>query len=204
MVLTMLNALVSAIDRRLRAKQHIFEYSDGPRCMFRAGLAVAPTDIALSDGTYLPAGSRLINLHLWNEHVPPFPAQGPTLGWARKICHDFEISLEELATFVARHRALDDVAAFGGKMMFGSTEQTQLVAHFSARYGFVAAIPEPVQTIPQRLHLVGENILISLIVLARNPAALRTDVLRRDRVSIYIRREELMRRFGARKHSAQS
>jgi YkoP domain len=199
----MLNALVSIIDKALRTRHDIFEYSDCPRCLFRIQVAATPHDVALADGTCLSAGSRLINLHLWNEHLPPFPAQGPTLGWARRICRDFERSLEELATFVANSPALEDVAAIGGKMMFGSTEQTQLVAHFAERYGFVHAIgPTYSRSIAERLHFLGENILISMIVISYNPSAFRADYLRRNRVPLYIRRDELLKRFGARTETA--
>jgi hypothetical protein len=199
---TVLNALVSIIDRRLRARHGIFEYCDCPSCIFRVQFAATKADIALSDGTLLHAGSRLINLHLWNEHVPPFPARGPTLGWARRMCHRLEVSLQELASFVASCPDLDDVAALGGKMIFGSIEQTQLVARAAQRYGFVCAVnPEPCHSVAQWLHLVGENLLISMIVISHNPAAFRADYLSRKRVPVYIRRGELMRRFGSREPS---
>ncbi|WGR93926.1 hypothetical protein MTX26_30695 [Bradyrhizobium sp. ISRA443] len=198
-----LSPLVSIIDSALRAGQGIFEYSNCPRCVFRLQLAAVTCDIVLTDGTCLCAGSRLINLHLWNEHLPPFPAQGPTLGWARRMCRDFETSLEELATFVASNPALEDITAVGGKMMFGSTEQTQLVAHFAERYGFVRALDVPrSSSIAERLHLMGENILVSLIVISHNPAAFRLDRLRRDRVPVYLHRAELLKRFGVREGPA--
>lgn len=195
--MTMLNTLVSMIDKTLRARQEIFEYSNCSHCIFRLQLTVAASDIGLSDGTHISAGSRLIDLHLWNEHVPPFPARGPTVGWARRMCRDVETSLEELAAFVAGNPALADIAAVGGKVTFGSTEQTELVGHVTERYGFVRAVDaEPDHSIAQKLHRLGENILISMIVISHNPAALRSDFLRRERVPVYLRRGELLRRFG--------
>lgn len=200
----MLNALVSAIDRRLRIRDRIFEYSDCQRCIFRAQITESPRDIALSDGTCLSAGRPLINLHLWNEHIPPFPAQGPTIGWARQMSRDLETSLEELAAFLADRSALEPVAAIAANVMFGSTQQTQALAHLAARYGFIRAIDREGDspTIAQRMHLLGEHILIFMLVIAYNPAAFRTDRFRRDRVSIYLHRSELMRRFGAHRERA--
>lgn len=193
----MLDTLVSIIDKTLRARLEIFEYSNCQRCIFRVQLAIAASDIALSDGTRLSAGSRLINLHLWNEHVTSFPVRGPTLGWARRMCRDLEISLEELASFVANSPALEDVTAITATMTFGSTEQTQLIAHLAERYGFVRALDTPPShSIAQRLHHVGEDILISMIVISHNPAAFRTSRIRRDRVPVYLHRSELIRRFG--------
>ena len=51
-------------------------------------------------------------------------------------------------------------------------------------------------SIGERLHRFGENILISLIILAHNPGALRPDTLRRVRVPIYLSRRMLEREFG--------
>ena len=196
----MLNALVSIIDKSLRKRDGIFEFSNSPDCIFRVQLVAITGGIALADGTKLAAGSRIILLHLWNEHVPPFPSRGPTLAWARQICHGLEISLRELATFVAERTASEDIAAVAGKMMFGSIQQTDLVAHLAARYGFVRAVdPAPGPSVAQRLHLLGENILISMIVLSHNPAALRTDCFRRNPVPVYLRRSELLERFGVHK-----
>ena len=193
----MLNTLVSIIDKRLRQRQGIFEYTDCPRCIFRAQVATASNHVDLSDGTRLAAGSRLIILHLWNEHIPPFPQRGPTLGWARRMCDDFEISFEELATFLENRSDLDDVMSVAGEMTFGSAEQTELVARFAARYGFVRAVAaKSNRSFSQRLHRLGENILISMIVISQNPAALRADSLSRDRVPVYLRRTELMKRFN--------
>ena len=195
----MLNALVSAIDRTLRARQGIFEYSTCPDCIFRVQLAASARCIALADGTNVPADGRLIQLHLWNEHVPPFPARGPTISWARRIRRDLEMSLQELATFVASRPALADVMALEANMAFGSSEQTQLLAGLASRYGFVrAADSTRGYSILEALHLLGENILISMIVMSHNPAALRADCFRRGRVRVYLHRAELMKRFGKR------
>ena len=66
-----------------------------------------------------------------------------------------------------------------------------------ARYGFEAVAEPERLTLGERLHRFGENILISLIVLAQNAAALRADTLRRARLPIYLSRHALERRFGA-------
>jgi hypothetical protein len=49
------------------------------------------------------------------------------------------------------------------------------------------------------LHWFGENILISMIVLAQNASALRADTLWRDRTLVVLSRQTLQRRYGATK-----
>ena len=57
-----------------------------------------------------------------------------------------------------------------------------------AYYGF-ETIPETASLpLRERLHRLGENILISLIVLAHNAGALRSDTLARVRVPIFLSR----------------
>jgi hypothetical protein len=46
------------------------------------------------------------------------------------------------------------------------------------------------------LNRLGENILISMIILAHNPGALHLDTLSRVRVPIYLSRRALEREFG--------
>jgi hypothetical protein len=44
---------------------------------------------------------------------------------------------------------------------------------------------------------VGENLFISLMVLAHNGPALRRDTLRRDRIHVFLSRQMLERRYGS-------
>jgi hypothetical protein len=71
------------------------------------------------------------------------------------------------------------------------------------RYGFEALLlPEPV-LLRERLIRLGQNILISLIMLAQNADAPRVDTLRRTRVPIFISRQTLERKFGSIEPAAQ-
>src|SRR5262249_61089430 len=52
---------------------------------------------------------RVIDLHLWNEHVPLMPKQGATIAWARRMCFCIEVSLRELAKHLMARPELDDI-----------------------------------------------------------------------------------------------
>ncbi|MGA8699497.1 MAG: hypothetical protein WB689_37875 [Xanthobacteraceae bacterium] len=71
----------------------------------------------------------------------------------------------------------------------------QLV-RFVGRFGFERIAAVSSRSFRQQMRWFGENILISMIVLARNAAALRADTLRRDRIFVLLSRRELRRRYG--------
>jgi hypothetical protein len=81
-------------------------------------------------------------------------------------------------------------------MSLGSAERSDQVARLVARYGFERIPPAGPPKLSERVHRLGENILISMLVIARNAAALRTDTLRRDRVMVYLSRQALEQRYG--------
>lgn len=191
-----LEAFVAALDDRLRVRHGVFEYTDNPDCLFRIQLINSSDDVTLSDGAKVCAGDRLIALHVWNEQFPSFPDERPTLAWARRVDRAFEISLRELTAYIAARADLDDVVAICGNMGFTPAARGLQLARYVGRFGFERVRPSGTSTLRQHIHLFGENILISMMVLARNAAALRADTLRRDRIMVFLSRQELERRYG--------
>jgi hypothetical protein len=64
------------------------------------------------------------------------------------------------------------------------------------RFGFEEIPDDRPLTFGKRLHRLGENILLAMLILASNPRTFRWDVFRRGRVLTYISREALLRRYG--------
>jgi YkoP domain len=189
--------LVFALDERLRRHYEVFEYSDHPDCLFRSQFEEASQELVLSDGTRLHPGSRLINLHLWNEHIPQMGPGGPTLGWARQVWHLIEFSLCELARYLQTKSDLDDILAIRANMTLGLAEQIPQLERISERVGF-ERVPAVVSfSLAAKLHRGGDNFLALLFVLARNPASARLGVLLRDRAQVLLSRKILDRRYGS-------
>src|ERR1700730_9199765 len=111
-----LEAMVAALDDRVRVRHGVIEYTNSPECLFRIQLAVTDDDDVLFDGTCIRAGDRIANLHVWNEQFPCFTGKAPTLAWARRVNQAFEISLRELAGFLDARSDLDDVIAICANM----------------------------------------------------------------------------------------
>ena len=81
-------------------------------------------------------------------------------------------------------------------MTLGPKTQTPTIVKLAMRYGFEPVAGEPVGEPIKRLHRLGENILITMLVLARNPAAWGWDDLARDKAEVVMSRAKLMRLHG--------
>jgi hypothetical protein len=186
---------VLAFDARQRRRQAVFEYSRDPRCIFRLDITRARRPLTLRDGTRVDAGERVARLHFWNEQIPKMPEDGATIGWARRMQRAIGFSLFELARYLAQRPDLADVSVICGDVPSATKSQSGQLARIMTRYGF-ETIAEPARLpFGERLHRFGENILISLIVLAHNAGALRPDTLARVRVPIFLSRRILERDF---------
>jgi hypothetical protein len=187
---------LDVLDARLRRRQAVFEYTRHPACVFRVDINPSSRTLALSDGTYVRPGQRIAQLHYWNEQIPAMPKGGPTIGWARQMQRAIATSLAELAGYLGARPDLGDVAVICAIVPSGTKTQSEQLARIMGRYGFEAIVEPEQLPIVERLRRLGENILISLMVLAHNAGALRPDTLQRVRVPIYLSRRVLEKEFG--------
>jgi hypothetical protein len=189
--------VIFALDTRLRRRLAVVEYTAHPSCIFRLGIAHSQRALTLRDGTRLEAGDRVAELHFWNEHVPPIPPNGTTIRWAREAQQSITASLSELSHYLSSRPELRDIEVICANVPSGTKAQSQQVARIMAYFGFEAFTEHEQLSIGEHIHRFGENILISLTVLAHNATALRLDTLSRVRVPIYLSRRTLEQRFGS-------
>ena len=194
---------VFAVDKWLQRRQGVIEYTTHPQCVFRMQVGRSGRRLLLRDGTPLRRGQRIVHLHLWNERIPPVPESGATIRWARQMQHGMAPSLRELAGYLAARPELADIAAICADVPCGTQSQAHQLSIIMAHYGFETIPEDEPAPLLERLHRFGDNILISLMVLARNSVALRADTLRRVRVPIYLSRRGLAERFGSAEQAAE-
>jgi hypothetical protein len=191
-----LGAILDVLDGHLRLHHGVIEYTRHPDCLFRIQVITSRDDFILTDGVHVRPDDRLISLHVWNEQFPAFPPGGPTMAWARRFNRAFDISLRELALFLEARPDLDDVTGICGNIPFKPTERSAQLARFVSRFGFETIAVNGSESLRQRMHWLGENILISMMVLAHNAGALRSDTLWRDRTLVFLSRQTLQRRYA--------
>lgn len=190
-----LEQAVFGLDRWLRRREGIYEYSHDDHCLFRIQRAKSNTRLTLSDGTTIAEGDPIIALHLWNEHMPAMPRSGPTIAWAHQIDRAFDLSLRELARYLATDPQVRDVVAIRADLRLGAADFNVKLARITAHFGFEALRTEPDSA--GALHRLGEGILIFLLLLAANPAAIRRPALSREHKLAYLSRAMLERRYAS-------
>src|SRR5215475_13245603 len=88
---------VFTLDRQLQRNGDVFCYSSDPQCVFRISLKRLAGTARLVDGVELPAGSAIVELHLWNEQLPIFAHDLSTLAWGLRFCRGITYSLRILS-----------------------------------------------------------------------------------------------------------
>ena len=190
-----LQSAVFALDRRIRRQIGVYEYTLHPQCLFRLQVVRTEDPLLLEDGTFVGPGGRVLVLHLWNEQIPVIARTGPTLAWARKVDRAMDISLRELACYLAAQPHLRDIAVICGNMpVIGSAQAGQL-ARILARYGFEAAVDGTDRR--GLLHRFGDGVLVLMLVWAANPRAVRSALLRCCNMRVFVSRAALEQRYMA-------
>jgi hypothetical protein len=186
---------VFGLDGWLRRRAGVIEYSTDPNCIFRIEPRRLDHAIKLSNGSTLLPGEEIVQLHFWTERVPQYDGAGATFEWARRFNRVFHFSLRELAFFLARGE-MQSVRGVRASVALGTAEHMDQVLRFCSHYGFTPVCDTAPVTARSHVHRFGENILISLLILAHNRRAFRLDCLRRSRADVFLTRAQLDERFG--------
>lgn len=186
------------LDDVLRRNHRVHEYSTDARCVFRMQLDKAGHDFVLTDGTRICRAESVINLHLWNEHVPVIPRDGLTVGWGRQMSASMSYSMRQLAAYLACHPEFNIVAGVRFKTAVATANRTTQLLRIMQHFGFETVQERSAVSWRQKLHEFGENILALLLLTAVNPKSARISVLWRVRSQVLISRKDFDRRYRAR------
>jgi hypothetical protein len=186
--------LVFGIDRVLRRRLGVVEYTTHPRCILRISVVRLTHPIVLADGTRAACGDCALDLHLWNEQIPPMPSGGASIAWGRRMALAFETSLRELVRYLDGRRELDGVAILRADMVISRAYHGTQIGRLMSHYGFEVVPPCGPVTFRERARRLGQNILVTLMMMAYHGGG--RDRFARDRVQLAMSRRALVRRYG--------
>jgi hypothetical protein len=195
-------ALVGTLDAWLRSYYDIRNFTDDPQCVLRIGPMPAHMSVSLSDGTKIRDGELVGALHLWNEHVPRYSGNGPTLAWAKEMRRRMLCSLGLLADFVERDPVWAPVRAFCGDSTLSSRIGGLQMQRLARRHGFEPAPPPA--ALSSHLHTVADSLIVWGLTRAFNPAALPRQRFLRDHNELWISRSMLVALYGRDVRSSES
>lgn len=187
--------MMSALDRFLRWKDGVFEFSQDPDSLLRVRLSHAVRPLTLPNG-HIPAGARVLELHLWNERLPPLPANGPDMAWAAKTHRLTVVSCRLLARHLLEDARLAGVQGLtGATILFFPGDRSGAEKLFT-RLGFTAA---PYQSSLGRFGEFWENVHTWMIMRACNATTLQPwQVHRLRRTAFWMSASEFVRRHSER------
>jgi hypothetical protein len=130
---------VRFIDSLLVRIYGVRTYSDDPECILRIASKplTLPKPVVLPDGTELGVGAKLIEIHFWNEHLPPIQDEGADLLFGRQFATRLAYSLGLLAAYAAGHPDLEDFAAIHGQLSFIQQEEVDSFKRLAWRFGLL-------------------------------------------------------------------
>lgn len=187
---------IRRVDALLRRRLGIVEFCDDPGCVLRISRGTAPRPIALPSGASIPAGASIVEVHLWNDRMPPIPPGGGTAAWGNLFKRQLRHSLALLARYIEREPSCRDVAAISGRPVYpvrlGPGPLTRVCEHLGW---------EVVPWRPERRDAVKawfDSVLIWLLIREFNPEGARGRGLAHGHIEVWMTRSRLLDRYPAR------
>lgn len=162
---------IRSFDAFLRRAYRIEEFTQDPECIVRLGPGRCHKAIRLADGTVLQPGDPLLEMHLWNEHLPAIPPGGHTVAWATRLLYLMRRSLRMLADYVLRDSRFAEVQALHGILPIPGGEALPRWERALRHLGF--EVVRPPSGLWHRFAAFWENLYTWAIIWAFNPPSLR-------------------------------
>ncbi|MDH7486759.1 MAG: hypothetical protein QHJ81_10850 [Anaerolineae bacterium] len=189
---------IRCLDLWVRRGYGVYEFSSHPDCILRLAWGRSRGEMVLSDGTFIAAGERIGELHLWNERLPPMPPEGPDLRWAVAMHRGMVRSLRLLAAYVENDPAWAGIRAWRGETALNPRGEARSDLQFLEGLGLELAPAEPAGPL-KRFTDFWENLYSWWLIWTFNPASLRSKRFwRLERRQVWISRATLLRRYGQR------
>ncbi|MGA7614338.1 MAG: bacteriohopanetetrol glucosamine biosynthesis glycosyltransferase HpnI [Thermoanaerobaculia bacterium] len=188
---------ILVVDRILRRRYHIHEFSNDPRCIFRLGPLESEEALPESERAADIGAEQAIQFHLWNEHVPS-RTSGDSLSWGREFSRRFLLTLRLLAKYVSDQPGLHTAEIFVGETSLSTSHTLAELQAMASRWGFRFERVETRHSGWSRFTTFWEHVYVVLLTRTFNAGGSAPGASRLQRLRIWITREELLRRYLAR------
>lgn len=186
------------IDAVLRRCLGIIEFSHAPDCILRVARRASHRTHRLSDGVVVQAGDPVLEIHLWNEHIPRMNDAGPDLRWARAVYRRIRFSLEELARYVQTDRAPAGLTALFGQASILLSLERQSMTDLLEALGFdIIVLPRPTGPGGRLKRFLDHAYNRAVIWAFQPPSARDKSVLGATRIEFWMSRQALLARYGS-------
>lgn len=162
---------IRSFDAFLRRAYRIEEFTQDPECIVRLGPGRCRKAVRLADGTVLEPGDPVLEMHLWNEHLPPIPPGGHTVAWGARLLYLMRRSLRLLAEHVLGNSRFAGVHALHGILPIPGGEALPRWERALRHLGFEVVRPQ--SGLWHRFAAFWENLYTWAIIWAFNPPSLR-------------------------------
>jgi len=179
------------IDAALRRRLGVAEFSGDPECLIRVSRMASPRALTLAGGA-VRQGDPVLEVHLWNEHLPRIPTGGGTASWANLFKRRMRHSLALLARYVAQRPECRDIVAITAAPPFARRLGPMALARVAEHLGWEVVPPRHDGAIHRRL----DGLLMWLLIWAFNPGGLRGRGIAHRRLEIWMSRARLLERHG--------
>jgi len=184
--------LVARIDDVSRWCNGIVEFSTAPDCLLRVAVNRATERRVLADRA-VEAGEAVVELHLWNEHIPSLEGFSG-LGWVARIRRQMIRSLGLLAAALESDPRLRSAAAVRVQPTLFPGQRPETLQRV---FGALAFEPVPLAGAPaSRLRRLVDDGWLYVLAWAFNPRSVAGRSARKERLEFWISRERLIERFG--------
>ena len=179
---------IEMFDALVRHFRGVFEFSANPEAVLRLRRTRLRHPLRLRDGGF-PSGTPFLELHLWNERVPPLPTSGPDLVWASRAARRLRRSLHDLAAF-AQEEGPPRAALVGATTILVDGPSAELLLR---RLGFEL---QPHREGPALVERIENRYRLALMA-AFNPLSLRRRTPDRiRRTDLWMTMDEFLKRYA--------
>ena len=188
-----MRSLIRGLDAILRRAYGLFEFSDSQDCILRLQVSETSHWLTFSDGA-IPAGEKVLVIHVWNEHMLPMPPGGPDLAWTKKMFQAFLKSLGEVADYIKSEPAMQEVRAVGGVSVLLFSGDRSSGARFMQKLGFTIM---PYSNPLGRFGEFWENFFSWMLMWTYNPGSVHyRHLMGFERAEFWMPVEEFLERYG--------